>query len=382
MPAPQQTDIEGAHAVGAYLREVAVSTPAVWLLAPFRLLARPFLASNPVAFLAALGPALLILGLHYFWVLRADVAFEEASVDASQRQALRIAEALKTGQRGRGAQPWRKRRAPFTLAPRGSPAVAIFWKNLLAAGQLFSLRVWLVFLVWAGVVGFLLGKGLRASAWPEIAASLAEMLLGGSVLLGPQLCRFDFRHDLAVADLLKSYPMKGWQVALGEILAPAMILTGVQWLLLALITALRTTVANAYADASPFAPFSIPLAAAIIVPGCNLVLLLIPNAAAVLLPGWFAVVGGAAHARGIEMIGQRLILVLGQFAVLLVAFIPAGVVFFLAKVLLADTFLPSFWRYPVGAAAASVVLGMEFFFGLMALGHWFEQYDLSTEQLA
>ena len=66
------------------------------------------------------------------------LAFEEASVEAAQRQA-RVFATGANGGVGRGpARAWRQRRAPFPLSPSGPPAVAIFWKNLLAAGQIFS----------------------------------------------------------------------------------------------------------------------------------------------------------------------------------------------------------------------------------------------------
>ena len=50
--------------------------------------------------------------------------------------------------------------------------------------------------------------------------------------MGPQLIRQDFRQELPMADLLKTYPLTGWQLAFGELFAPAAILTCTQWLLL------------------------------------------------------------------------------------------------------------------------------------------------------
>ena len=389
LPTPQPPDVESWATLQDYLQHAAVSAPAIWLLGPFRAVARPFLAREFPAFLAALGPALLILVLHYFWVVRSNAAFEEASVEASQRQAVRLAEAGKTGQRTRRLAPWRKRRDPFPLRPLGTPAVAIFWKNLLAAGQLFSIRAWFGFLVWAVVVGYSLGHGAGKTGWPEIVGMIAGMLVGWSVLLGPQIVRYDFRHDLAAADLLKSYPMKGWQVALGEILAPAMILTAAQWLLLTLIGVTRlagkgllsaVAVPDGTTGTTVLALLSLPLAAAVVLPTLDLLSLLIPNAAALLLPGWFAGSGNAGGSRGIEVMGQRLIFVLGQTFVLLVSIIPAALAGFLAKVFLADPYLGEHWSLPATALVASVVLGAEFCFGLAALGHWFDHYDLSGEQ--
>ncbi len=390
LPTPQPSDAESWTTLQAYLQRAAHSAPAIWLLGPFRAIARPFLARGFPAFLAALGPALAIIGVHYFWVVHSNATFEEASVEASQRHAVRVAEAGKSGQRLRGIPPWRKRRAPFPLRPLGAPAVALLWKNLLAAGQIFSLRIWLGFLVWAGIVGYSLGHGAGRTAWPEIVGMLAGMIAGWSVLLGPQIVRYDFRHDLGAADLLKSYPMRGWQVALGEILAPAMILTAVQWLLLTLVGVTRLAgssllTPSSVSDGSPPATMltllSLPLAAALVSPALNLLSLLIPNAAALLLPGWFGGGGPAGSARGIEVMGQRLIFILGQAVVLLVSVAPAALMAFLVKVFLADPYLGASWSLPACALVASGVLAVEFCFGLAALGHWFDHYDLSAEQV-
>ena len=46
------------------------------------------------------------------------------------------------------------------------------------------------------------------------------------------MLRNDLRQDLPASDVLKMFPMPGWQVVLGEVMAPAAILVGVQWLLL------------------------------------------------------------------------------------------------------------------------------------------------------
>ena len=58
------------------------------------------------------------------------------------------------------------------------------------------------------------------------------MLAAMSLFWGPQMLRNDLRQDLPATDVLKMFPMPGWQVVLGEVLAPAAILAGAQWLLL------------------------------------------------------------------------------------------------------------------------------------------------------
>ncbi len=382
VPALGPADIESVGAASRYLQAVADSAPAQWLLLPFRVVVRPFLASSQTAaFWTALGPALGLLALHYLWVVRSDVKFEEASIAASQRHAVRVA-AMRSGN-WQNARPARKRRAPFRLAPTGPPAVAILWKNLLGAGQYFNIRLALATIVWAGIAGTAFGSvGGGKTPWPPVVGLMCLMLLGWALLLGPQIVRQDFRRDLAVADLLKIYPMRGWQVALGELLAPAVILTVVQWVLIVLATTLLS--GSTMLPVRWRMPVALGVAVALLCPTFNLVSLLIPNAAALLLPAWFASAntpGATANSRGIEVMGQRLLFLLAQMIALVVALVPAGLAFFLVYAFVAQPYLPASVAIPAAACAAALVFAAETVAGLAALGHWFESYDLSTERL-
>ena len=272
---------------------------------------------------------------------------------------------------------------PFRLAPTGPPAVAILWKNLLGAGQFFNVRLALALIGWAAIAGAAFGSaGSGKTVWPPLIGYMCVMLLGWALLLGPQIVRQDFRRDLAVADLLKVFPVPGWQVALGELLAPAVILTGVEWVLIVLAATLL----------SGSDPLSIHwrghigwgLAAAVLCPTFNLVSLLIPNAAALLLPAWFATPntpGAATNSRGIEVMGQRLLFLLAQIVALALALVPAGLVFFLVYVLAAKPYLPEPAAAPLAACAATLVFAAEAAGGLALLGRWFENYDVSEERI-
>ena len=175
VPAPASVDLLSARAVSAYLERLARSAPSVILLAPFRWVARPFVLSNDAwAFAASLPAALLVLLLHYRWVVSSDVAFEEASVAASQRHADRAA-AMRAG-RWQNVRPARPRRDPFHLSPTGPPAVAILWKNLLSAGQLFSSRVGLALLIWAAGMGGGMALGAGRTAWPQVIGTVAAII--------------------------------------------------------------------------------------------------------------------------------------------------------------------------------------------------------------
>ncbi len=366
-----------------YVGQVAQTGPAVYLLAPFRWVVRPFLASDdPHAFLLVLGPALAVLVLHYLWVVLSDVAFEEASLEASRRHVARVT-AVREG-RGLNARPHRRRRAPFRLAPTGPPAIALLWKNLLSAGQIFSARYAIILLGWSAFAGFSMshGGGGRQHLLSQTVAFMALVLTGWSVVLGPQVVRQDFRQDLAVADLLKVYPLRGWQLALGELLTPAIILTLSQWVLIILAWTLWDKRVGSEELSAWQSQGSLAASAAILALPLNFVSLVVPNAAALLLPAWFATPATPGASRGIEVIGQRFIFLIGQFLVLLVAAVPVALTGFVVYILASEPWLGQPWALPVASAAAALVCAAEAAGGLLLLGNWFEGYDLSAEKPA
>src|SRR5207253_2520381 len=113
--------------------------------------------------------------------------------------------------------------------------------------------------------------------------------------------------------------------------------------------------------------FSLPilplaLSAALILPLLNLLILQIPNAAVLLFPAWLQSAREGPH--GIEATGQRIIFLLGQMLVLMVALVPAVVVVAVAFFLL-RLVLPLEWVIPLAAIAAAIVLSVEGILGLL-----------------
>ncbi len=355
-----------------YFHLVVTSGPVPYVLYPLRLVVRPYLAPNGVAFLEALLPAALLLALHYLWVIRSNVAFEEASITASRRLAEKVA-AVRSGnwQARKGFSP---KRPPFTLSPTGPPMVALIWKNVISTGQAFTVRMWVI-LVMLAVVLCVLVRQIASDSGGLFATGMVVCgLLVWSLFLGPQVLRQDLRQDLAVADVLKLYPLRGWQVVLGELLAPAVILTAIQWCLL--IVGAGLVWRSDERLPGGVSSLAIGLGAALLVPVLNLILLLIPNSAVLLFPAWFQ--PGKEAAQGIEATGQRIIFMLGQLLIFLLALIPAAIVFtlvfFLARFVLGAT--PAI---PLAALAAALVLAGEAALGFLLLGYWFDRFDVSSE---
>jgi hypothetical protein len=248
----------------------------------------------------------------------------------------------------------------------------LFWKNLIGVGQVLSVRLWITIVVVVAIFGVSLGNIGRGQNLSLMAAILVVIALGYSLLLGPQVLRLDFRNDLPLADILKTFPMRGWQIALGEILAPVAVLAACQWLLLLVGAGLIF-----YLPGKQEALFlAIALGAAVLLPVLDVLLLLIPNAAVLLFPSWIQ--AGKDSPRGIEATGQRLIFALGQMLVLLVALLPAAGAFVGVFFLLYFAFGPAA-AVPLAAFAATIILAAEAGFGVMLLGKLFEQFDVTEE---
>src|SRR6185436_7075163 len=132
------------------------------------------------------------------------------------------------------------------------------------------------------IVAFAFGSQRHAAGWlAPMMAIMALMFLVWSLLIGAQMVRCDIRQDLAAMDVLKMFPLRGWQIVLGELLAPAAILTCIQGVLVAIVLVLSGSFAR---------EIKLPIetragwAAAILVllPFWNCVSLLIPNATVLL----------------------------------------------------------------------------------------------------
>jgi ABC-2 type transport system permease protein len=370
---PQQADFGSGSAFTSYLTSQLHTGPLPWLLAIPKLLIAPYFASSGSALLRALGPALIVLVANYVWVVHTEVSFEEASIARATKRAARI-QATRQGD-WRGQAVTRKaQRPPFELRDAARPEMAFLWKNLLSTSPLFRPRVALV-MVAIVLIGaeFLV---LRPQSEPIrlIAASMFGVLLAMTVLFGPMVARQDLRADLPNADILKSYPLRGWQIVLGELLTPLSILSGLIWIGLLAEVLLWPSDKLIWLNGSLRAVAALGLA--LMAPPFVAIQLLVPNAAAVVFPAWTQSVGRTE--RGIEVLGQRIIFVAGQLLVTAIAAIPAAasaaLVFFLAQ-----------WLAGLLAAAVLAVvtvfllLSLEVWLGVRWLGQRFEHFDLSSE---
>ena len=343
---------------------------------PLAALVRPALASNLAGFATRLPAALLVVAVHYVWLIRSSVAFEEVAVESAERMATRIA-AWRSGRRppplAGGAK--RARRALTRLGAAGSPRGAIAWKNIQAEWRGSGVRLPVLVAVGLIAVAWVASMGEEAGTGLQVLAMLCLFLGGMAMLFGPYGLRNDLRSDLQLWDLLKTYPLRGADLVAGEVLGPVTVLTAMVWacLLGAFTLSLGFDVRG----------FAVPervaalLAAAIATPALLAVTTLIQNAAVLFFPAWITL--GPARAAGIEMIGQRLVTMVGSQVLLAVALVPAAIVGAVAVAIAGVARITGVWLAVPGAIAVAVTLLFEATLAVAWLGRVFERSDPAAE---
>jgi len=279
------------------LGEAAAQPLPTALTYPFRVMIRPLTAPSVSAWLNALWPALVLLVLHYVWVVRSDTAFEEAAAAVS----LQRAQALSERRAGRPALRAAGRVTPplFRLAPQGWPAGAILWKNLVAVTRTQRVRnVALALAVGAVIVTALSFQPEGTLA--EIAGWFAVTWAGAMTVIGPQWVRNDLRGDLLKLDLLRSYPLRGWSVVIAEVGASTLVLTVIQLSLL--VIGYLAFLGNQSMAPALDERTLLLFAACVFLPGINLLGMIIQNGAALLYPAWVRL--GSGRPAGVEALGR------------------------------------------------------------------------------
>jgi ABC-2 type transport system permease protein len=275
--------------------------PAGWVLAPFRALMAPAFVREPVAWLTAIGVAFVILLAHLVWVLRADVAFEEASAAAAAKETERRAEMAREIAPRRGR--WRIPRLP--LAPGGPPERAILWKNSVPLLDGLNVIVLGSLAVLLFLAAFLIADQMPGPVTPGLVTTLMSLVgVAAATMLGPFALRDDLRSDLPRLELLRSWPIAGERIVTMEVLSVAIPLALIQvaLLLLALVASLGVDAVTIGVHAR----LAFVLAAAIFLPLVAFAGVWVQNAVALLFPDW--VPTGRQTGGGVESTGQGMLL--------------------------------------------------------------------------
>lgn len=363
-----RADAGGGAAELARALHSGVLGVALW---PLFAVAGPLVAADTGQFLERLPAALFVAGVHYLWVMRSSLAFEEAAVEHAGKVARRL-EAMRLGRAElprtrRGGAP----RLLVPLRPSGPAAGAIVWKNVAGALREFRLRTVVLLGVLIVVTGSAFG-GRRGAV--DLIAILSLSLAGLVILFGPLALRYDLRRDLELLDVLKTLPLRGRAIVGAEVLAPTLLLTGVS--ALGLCGAFAASLASDSPLPTVSARVALLVAALAAAPAVVAMLLLVQNAAVLLFPAWTTI--GPERATGFEATGQRILTVVGTGFVVLIAVLPAVLVGGLAAVVARGLGIGPDWTAAVWSVVGALVLGFESYLGITLLGPVLERLDPSS----
>jgi len=198
------------------------------------------------------------------------------------------------------------------------------WKNAMQTLRGTNLLSMLPLVVPA-IVFTVAGTAARMSATsargPAAGLAMGSLVVAAiCALLGPQTVRSDLRGDLLHLEVIKTWPVKSAAVIRGELLWPALSLTLWAWLALFCATLFS---AAAFPALTLRSRLSLSAAAVILAPALVVAQLTVHNAVAVLFPAWIP--SGSQRPRGLDAMGQRLILLGGVILALIVMVGPGAI---------------------------------------------------------
>jgi hypothetical protein len=349
---------DGPAGVEAWTRALASTAPLSWALHPFR-------ASLDVAFgLRPLGHALpaavAILALHYLWVVRSDAAFEDAAVAAARRAA------RQTLVLQRGISLGTRRRAWLRLAPTGRPELAFLWKEFVRKTRFISIQelmLGLLFVIF-GIVGWAVGHQSGSSGVMGVLGLFCYALV---LLWGPSMVSPGLRGDVGYLETIRSLPVRGRHVIVGELAMPVLALTLAQFALLVPVIFDPSPLVPAQASARA----AVAAALAIVGPVLTAAALLGRGALVVIYPGW---AGGqdttpvSLPRTGVRVAGF-IIGVGAQLAAALVVALAGGIVLAMLWPLF------GFFAAPIGAFVGGAAAVGALAVAVVLLGAAFERID-------
>ncbi|MBZ5557541.1 MAG: putative ABC exporter domain-containing protein [Acidobacteriia bacterium] len=334
------------------------------IVMPFLILVRPQLTTG-LEFVNALAWAAAVMVAVTLWVVRSDAAFQDMAAESAERRAERKAS---------GGTATKVRAVGWTLAPSG-PAEGVFlWKNAMQmlrnTSGLTLFRYVVPLLIFAVGISSAMMSGNRARGGAAVFCLMGAAIAGFAVLLGPQIVRTDMRDDLRHLEVLKTWPLRPAAVIRGEMLWNGLLITGIAWL--ALICAAIFSAA-AFPNLSILWRSSLSLTALLLTPALVFGQLTVHNATAVLFPAWVPL--GSSRPRGLDMMGQRLLLLAAVLITLAIFMLPGVIVggalwFAFSRFIGAAVLVP-------GAAICLGIVAIEVLAITEALGPAYERLDLT-----
>ena len=370
---PTVRDASGFKAVTEAITTLLRQPLAHALLAPFRVILAPTFAHTIREWAPKFGIVVVIMALHYVWVLRTELAFEDAAVEASAARAKRI-EAMRARRAGNVAPVRAGNRTWIPLAPSGPPAMAILWKNVLALSRTSgSSALGMIIMLGTFAVVALVISAKGKAGFGTMLGFFALAMAGFSVLIGARFVRIDLRQDLVHLRLLRTYPINGASLVAAEVAGSTVVLTAIQMGLL--VFAHVTLLSSPDISLDPWSRWLLLGTAPLVLLVFNATTVTIQNGAALLFPAWVKL--GTAKSGGVEVLGQSLLTMVASIVALALALLPPAIaavgVYFAVTGLLDGSMIAA---AAAGLGVGILALAIEVVMVMVMLGEVFERGEM------
>ncbi len=287
-------------------------------------------------------------------VIALDAQYLESAAAASERLYARLQQVRAGGAAALGLRSTGKVRLRLPALPWWGGIGPIAWRQLVTAPRTRGPLMFVLILFGPVLVA---GLNARADANQENAYPLvlAGTVIGMTIFLTPTIA-FDFRGDVDRMDILKTLPIASFALVIGQLVAPVLIISVLQWVALAVIGGVGR-------QAGPW----LGTMAALVLP-FNALLLGIEN----LLFLWFPTRLAATTPGDFQALGRHMLLMLAKSIGLVVAGGLAALLGVLAYLLTGGNWLAGVlvaWLVLVGCAIALMPL--------LALA--FRQFDVARD---
>jgi ABC-2 type transport system permease protein len=359
-------------------------SPAGWALYPFRLVVRPLFTTEFLPFLLRAGGLSVLVAALYVWVMRTDVAFEEAAAAQAESLALRI-DAAKKGKFS-AADPGRKvRKNPIPLSPTGPPETAFVWKSVAESLRGLSPRLLVfVFITIAIAVPISLdlarGRGEAGEKMIMVAAILMGAGAGLLVFAGPAAVGVNLRQDLEKVEVLKTFPLTGARLVRCSLAGTLVPVAALQALLV--VGGVLLFPSPDKVEFTPAWRVAVAFAGVLFLPAMTAISAAVDAAGVLYFPAW--VKPGQQQVQG-GMEGMGYGIVTGVVKILALALgllVPAGLGSLLSFGTIAaggSLYAPA--AVVAGAVLGTALLGVEVWLLSLVLGRRFEAFDPAEEGL-
>ncbi len=352
----------GPFDFGALYERAWSAGPAHWVLLPFSWLIRPLFDVSFSAAVRDIPLALLVCVVTIGWVLSGRETFAQICDGMSDRQ-----DAAPASTGPFRPTTYRAKPAMWALASTGRPEAAFAWKGAQQMFRGVNRRAWIrmiVLIVWLAVVASSVGRTRGIAQALGVVSMLATAI---AVLMGPQIYRADLRQDLEHLDLLKTWPVRPGSVIRGEMMWPVTVVTGFAWFfaLLALIFSSTLFPLNWRV--------SIAFTALLMAPVLIIAQYTVHATLTLLFPAWIPT--GRSMPRGIDAMGQRMILLGGTWLTLVIAVLPGAIVGGLLWLAFYSVIGP--WFLLPTAIIGAVTTTLEALMATEALGPLYERLDIA-----